>query len=148
MTALKTSSGNPIRAYWQQIESGEVLVGQKIRAIYGELMKLMDDDSSEWEYSEAKAQHAIDFIERYCKHSKGRLGGQPFLLELWQKAMISATFGFIHKIDGTRKHRELVLIVARKNGKSMSGSAIALYMLMADGEAGPEIVSAARVVAA
>ena len=143
MTVLKTSSGNPIKTYWQQIESGEVLVGQKIRAIYGELMKLMDDDSSEWEYSEAKAQHAIDFIERYCKHSKGRLGGQPFLLELWQKAMISATFGFIHKIDGTRKYRELVLIVARKSGKSMLGSAIALYMLMADGEAGPEIVSAA-----
>ena len=56
---------------------------------------------------------------------------------------MAATFGFVHKIDGTRKYREVVLMVARKNGKSALGSAIALYMLMADGEAGPEIYSAA-----
>lgn len=144
MTALTTlSTTNPITEYWELIWSGKITVGEKIKLIYHHLVELMDDSESEWEYSADRANHAIEFIQRYCKHSKGRLGGQPFLLELWQKALISALFGFVHKIDGTRKHREIVLIVARKNGKSMLGSAIALYMLMADGEAGPEIVSAA-----
>src|SRR5690625_1220959 len=73
----------------------------------------------------------------------GEMGGKPFILELWQKAMTAALFGFIHKTEETRKYREFILIVARKNGKSAWASAIGLYMLMADGEPGPEIISAA-----
>ena len=57
--------------------------------------------------------------------------------------MTAALFGFIHKEENTRKYREFILIVARKNGKSAWGSAIALYMMIADGEPGPEVVSAA-----
>lgn len=138
-----SNTDNPILLYWEQIQSGEVVVGEKIRTVYSMLVRQLDDEQSEWEYSQERAEHAITFIERYCKHSKGKLGGKPFILELWQRAMVSAVFGFIHKIDGTRKYREFILIVARKNGKSALGSAIALYMLMADGEAGAEIVSVA-----
>ena len=145
MMVLRTLSttDNSIVEYYREIQNGDVVVSGKVKTVYDELMKILGDTTSEWEYSHERAQHAIMFIEKFCKHSKGRLGGKPFLLELWQKAMISALFGIIHKIDATRKYRELVLIVARKNGKSALGSAIALYMLMADGEAGPEIVSAA-----
>ena len=133
---------NPIREYNQTIEDGEV-VSEKVRKVYKKLVNDLDNTELEWEYDPRRANHAIEFIENYCKHSKGKLGGKPFILELWQKAMIAALFGFIHKIDGVRKYREFILIVARKNGKSALGSAIALYMLLADGESGPEIVSAA-----
>ena len=133
---------NPIIEYNNSIIEGEI-VSDKVRRVYKKLVKDLEDDSSEWEYSSKRANHAIEFIENFCKHSKGKMGGKPFILELWQKAMIAALFGFIHKIDGIRKYREFILIVARKNGKSALGSAIALYMLLADGEAGPEIVSAA-----
>jgi phage terminase large subunit-like protein len=134
---------NPILEYWHQIESGQVTVSDKVRRVYKKLAADLNDPASVWEYSEKRANHAIAFIERYCKHSKGKMGGKPFVLELWQRAMTAALFGFIHKIDGTRKYREFVLIVARKNGKSAWGSAVALYMLLADGEPGPEVVSAA-----
>ena len=134
---------NPIRDYWAKIENGTIITSDKVYRVYKELVRLLDDPKSEWEYSPARANHAIEFVENFCKHSKGKLGGQPFLLELWQQAATAALFGFIHKIDGTRKHREFILIVARKNGKSAWGSAIALYLLTADGEPGPEIVSAA-----
>src|SRR5690625_3486863 len=134
---------NPIVEYWNQIESGKVSVGYKIKRVYKKLVNDLDNLESEYEYDENKASHAIDFVEKFCKHSKGKMGGKPFKLELWQKAMTAALFGFIHKIDGIRKYREFMLIVARKNGKSAWGSAVALYMLMADGEPGPEIVSAA-----
>lgn len=134
---------NYIEQYYDLIKSGEITVGDKVRRVYKKLVADIHDSKSEWEYDNSRAEHAITFIEKYCKHSKGKQGGKAFILELWQKAAISATFGFVHKIDGVRKYRELILIVARKNGKSALGSAIALYMLMADGEAGPEVYSAA-----
>jgi phage terminase large subunit-like protein len=134
---------NPILEYWNKIDSGEEIVSDKVRRIYKKLVADLNNFDSEWEYSPKRANHAIEFVENFCKHSKGKMGGKPFLLELWQKAMTAALFGFIHKIDTVRKYREFILIVARKNGKSAWGSAIALYMLVADGEPGPEIVSAA-----
>jgi len=140
---LLTGRTNPIRQYWEEIRSGREIVSRKVYKVYKKLVRDLDDKNSEWEYSENKAQHPISFIEKYCRHSKGKMGKEPFILELWEKALIAAAFGFVHKIDGTRKYRELILIVARKNGKSTLGSAIALYMLLADGENGPEVVSAA-----
>lgn len=134
---------NPIVEYYEKITSGEIKVSRKVRRVYKKLVDDINDPNSEWEYNPKKANHAIEFIENFCKHSKGKAGGKPFILELWQKALIAAIFGFVHKIDGTRKYREVMLIVARKNGKSTLGSAIALYMLVADGELGPEVVSAA-----
>ncbi|WP_412675525.1 terminase large subunit domain-containing protein, partial [Bacillus mycoides] len=136
-------SHNPILEYWYKIESGEEIVSNKVRRVYKKLVDDLNNPNIEWEYNAKRANHAIEFIENFCKHSKGKLGGKPFLLELWQKAMTAALFGFVHKLDGVRKYREFMLIVARKNGKSAWGSAVALYMMVADGEAGPEIVSAA-----
>ncbi|ONK21221.1 terminase [Bacillus sp. VT-16-64] len=134
---------NPIIEYWNKIESGEEVVSNKVRRVYKKLVDDIHNQDSEYEYSPTRANHAIEFVENFCKHSKGEMGGKPFIMELWQKSMTAALFGFIHKIDETRKYREFILIVARKNGKSAWASAIGLYMLVADGEPGPEVVSAA-----
>ncbi|MDA2320282.1 terminase large subunit [Bacillus albus] len=136
-------SYNPILEYWYKIKTKQVIVSDKVRRVYKKLVTDLSSTKSEWEYNAKRANHAIEFVENFCKHSKGKMGGKPFLLELWQKAMTAALFGFVHKIDGTRKYREFMLIVARKNGKSAWGSAIALYLMVADNEPGPEIVSAA-----
>lgn len=145
MTGSMTLSteDNPILQYWQMIESGQVTVCEKIRKVYQKLVGDLQAADSEWIYDGARAEHAITFIERYCKHSKGAMGGMPFILEPWQRAMTAALFGFVSREDGMRKYREFILIVARKNGKSAWASAVGNYMLFADGEAGPEIVSAA-----
>ena len=134
---------NPIRLYYDEIISKKVTVSVKVKRVYQKLVQDLDDEMSEWEYDPKRANHAIEFVENFCKHSKGKMGGKPFIMELWQRAMTAALFGFVHKIDGVRKYREFILIVARKNGKSAWASAIALYMQMADGEPGPECVSAA-----
>lgn len=136
-------SYNPILEYWNKIKTGQEIVSDKVRRVYKKIVTDLGSAKSEWEYNANRANHAIEFIENFCKHSKGKLGGKPFLLELWQKAMTATLFGFVHKIEGTRKYREFILIVARKNGKSAWGSAVALYMMVADNEPGPEIVSAA-----
>lgn len=135
---------NPIIEYHNAIESGQVVVSQKVKRIYSHLVNgITNDQDSEYEYSPQKANHAIEFIENYCKHSKGKWGGKPIKLELWQKAFVAASFGFIHKIDGVRKYREVLLIVARKNGKSTIASGIGLYLQIADGEPGAEIYAVA-----
>lgn len=136
-------SYNPILDYWYKIKTKQEIVSDKVRRVYKKLVTDLSSTKSEWEYNAKRANHAIEFVENFCKHSKGKMGGKPFLLELWQKAMTAALFGFVHKIDGIRKYREFMLIVARKNGKSAWGSAIALYLMVADNEPGPEIVSAA-----
>lgn len=136
-------SHNPIIEYYNEIESGEIIVGNKVKRIY---KKLVDDiyvTDSEYEYDPSRANHVIEFIENYCKHSKAKWAGKPIDLEIWQKAFLAATFGFVHKIDGTRKYREAFLVVARKNGKSTLSSGICLYLQVADGEGGSEVYAVA-----
>jgi phage terminase large subunit-like protein len=118
-------------------------VSTKVYKVYKELVRIINEPNSEWEYNPAKAKHAIEFIENYCRHSKGKMGGKPFILELWQKALVAATFGIVHKIDGTRKFQEVMLVVGRKNGKSTLAAAIGLYLQIADGEPGAEIYAVA-----
>ena len=134
---------NPILEYWARIESGQEVVGDKVRRIYKKIAADVYDQDSEYEYDAKRANHAIEFIERFCKHSKGKWAGKPIELELWQKAFIAALFGFVHKIDGTRKYREALLVVARKNGKSTLSSGICLYLMVADGEGGAEVYAVA-----
>lgn len=133
---------NPIRDYYDLIANGSELVGDKVRAQYEYLVWLMYN-GVEYIYDERKATKAISFVENFCKHSKGKWGGKPFILELWQKAFIAALFGFVHKDTGLRKFNRATLLVPRKNGKSALASAIALYMLFMDDEAGAEIYSVA-----
>ncbi|QKE71869.1 terminase large subunit [Arthrobacter citreus] len=134
---------NPIIEYNNKIQSGEVIVGNKVRRIYKKLVEDVHNLESEYEYDSKRANHAIEFIENYCKHSKGKWAGKPIELELWQKAFLAAIFGFVHKIDGTRKAREIYLVVARKNGKSTLSSGICLYLQVADGEGGAEVYAVA-----
>lgn len=144
--SLKTSSpldDNPIRQYWEEVSSGRIVTSRKVACTLKKLIRDLEDPALEWEYSQQKADRAIRFIERFCRQSKGAQGGQALKLDLFERAILSAAFGFVHKIDGTRKYRELLLMLARKNGKSTLGSAVALYMLIADGENGPEVVSVA-----
>jgi phage terminase large subunit-like protein len=83
----------------------------------------------------------VNFIEQFCSHVKGHQG--PFLLEDWQKDdIIRPLFGW-KRADGMRKYRTCYIEIPRKNGKSNLTAAIALYLLVAEQEAGAEIISAA-----
>lgn len=132
---------NPILEYWEKIQSGEEVVSKKIRKTYE---KLAHDvaEPAEWFYSAKRANHVIEFAENFCRHSKGKYGGQRVVLELWEKALLAAVFGFVD-IEGNRKYQEAILIVGKKNGKSLIASVIGLYMLTADGEPGPEVYAVA-----
>ncbi len=100
-------------------------------------------DKSKYYFDEKSAKRACDFIQTFCKHTKGELAGQPFVLEPWQIEIIEAIFGWKSKKTKLRKFRQCFIFIPRKNGKTTMMVGIALYMLFSDGEKGAEIVSAA-----
>ena len=120
---------NPILEYWEKIENGEETVSNKIYRTY---KKLVNDikNPGEYFYSPKRGNHILEFAENYCRHSKGKFGGKPVRLELWEKAHLAAIFGFVD-IEGNRKYRESI------------ASIVGLYMLVADGEPGPEVYAVA-----
>lgn len=132
-----------ITEYLEAIKAGKCIVSKRCRRQYEKLVDDINNPKDGYIFDQERAERPIQFIERFCKHSKGEWAGKPLKLELFQKAFISALFGFVDKKTGYRKYRETLLYVARKNGKSVLLSGLALYMLIADKEAGAEIYSVA-----
>lgn len=140
--AKKTAAGeqpaavivNWVLVYWQMIQAGEVTVGRWVRLIYERLARGLEDGT--YGYDPRKARRAIAFIEGFCHHCKGR--SDRLVLEVWQKAAVCAMFGIVDAA-GYRWFREVVIIVGRKNGKTLFAMAVAAYCLYLDGEYGAEI---------
>lgn len=133
---------NYIKEYYSKLETGEIVTSKRVRKMYEKLVYNIDNPDA-FIFDEEKADRPIEFIERFCKHSKGEWAGKPIKLELFQKAYINALFGFVDRETGLRKYRESLFYVARKNGKSTMLAGIALYMMIADGEAGADCYSTA-----
>ena len=132
---------NPVREYWGKIRSGEEISDVKVRKTYQKIVYDMDHPG-EYFYSPKRANHILEFAENYCHNYQGKEGGKLVRLELWEKAMLATIFGFID-INGIRKYREALLIIGKKNGKSLLASIVGNYMLVADGEPGPEVYAVA-----
>lgn len=122
---------NYIEDYYQQIRSGKIVAGRWVKMIYKYLVKGLQKQS--FFYDQKKADLAVDFIERFCHHSEGR--SDLLKLELWQKAAVAAIFGIVDD-DGLRIFREIFMVVARKNGKTLFCSALIAYVNFLDGEYG------------
>lgn len=129
-TDKKRSSDNYILAYYQQIMDGSIPANEYIRLIYTYLVKGLEDKL--FYFDQKKAAHAIDWIEKHCYHTEGRLAMQPFKQELWQKAQLSAMFGIVDE-KGLRQFREFFWVEARKQGKSLEASSIAKYVWANEG---------------
>ena len=125
---------NYINEYYQAIKDGSVIAGRWIILLYEYIVKGLENKS--FYFAPKKANRAIKYIENYCHHSKGR--SDLLKLELWQKALVSVIFGVVDE-NNYRQFREIVLIVARKNGKSLFAAAIMDYVAFLDGEYGAEI---------
>lgn len=133
---------NYIKEYINQIDEGKTVVGEKVKKIYKRLLKESDDKSLPFYFDEETGNRPIKFIETFCKQAEGEIG-KPIKLELFQKAYIQALFGFIYRDTGLRRFNETMFLVGRKNGKTTMLSAIALYMMIADGEGSAECYSVA-----
>lgn len=121
---------NYIYKYHQQIRDGSVVTGKWIRIIYEKIIHGIEEGA--FFYDPKKANNAIKWIESHAFHTEGPLAPGPLILADWQKAMVAIIFGIVDK-DGKRQFREILLVIARKNGKSLFASAIARYVWKEEG---------------
>ena len=135
---------NFIFAYYdaiRRIEKGEKVEGVRAAGIFiHAIFKILTDGirSGVYLFDKKRADKAINFIENFCHHSEGR--SDLLRLELWQKAVASAIFGVMDPVHPkNRQFREVLLIVARKNGKTLFAAAIMAYMAYIDGEYGAKL---------
>lgn len=129
---------NYIIEYWDKINSGEILACKRIMQQYKKLVDDLETPVHPYIFDINAANKPIEFIETFCMQAQGKNMGKPLRLELFQKAKLQAIFGFVHEETGMRQYREVMTIEGRKNGKTTENAAIALYMLVGDGEGSAE----------
>lgn len=124
---------NYLLEYVNEIEKGNIIVGQDLKT---ELDKLVADlNNPKFIFDETPGQLRIDFIEKFCKHTKSPFNGMPFILELWEKAFLQTAYGFKYASTGLRRFNEVILLIARKNGKTtfVAGIDLAEFFLSKGG---------------
>ena len=134
------SKKNWILTYYQKIKDNSIVVGKWIVLIMEYIVDGLN--KKQFFYDNKKANAAIDWIETHCFHTEGPLAPGPFTLELWQKAFVSCIFGIVDE-KGLRQFREVLLVVARKNGKSLLAAAIEKYIWQVDGGFGAKVYNVA-----
>ena len=124
---------NYLVEYYNEIQSGNILVGEEL---YNQLTSLIRDlKNPKYLFDEQPGKLRIDFIETFCKHTKSPFNGQPFILELWEKAIIQTAYGFKMADTQLRRFNEVILLIARKNGKTtfIAGLDLAEFFLSSGG---------------
>jgi len=134
------SKDNWIYKYYQGIKDGTYVIGRWMILLMEYIINGLE--KKEFTFDKKKANKAIEWIEGHCFHTEGPLAPGYLKLEVWQKCFISCLFGLVDK-DGHRQFREVVLVIGRKNGKSLLASAIAKYVWWIDGGYGAKIYNIA-----
>ena len=132
-SSYKGWKDSPINQYYTAIKLGNITVGKYIRQWYERVLRGLEN--GEYVYSEKAYNRAVRFIENFAHHHEGQLAPQLIKLELWQKAFLAVIFGILDE-TGVRQFREVLLVIARKNGKTLLAAAIAEYMTLMDGAYG------------
>ena len=134
------------KLYLEAIRLGEEVVSEKVRVVYEREVGWMDNPPDDFPYyfDEEEGERHIDFIEKFCKHSKGKFAGKNINLELFQKAKFQLVHGWRQKETGFRRFKEIVDVRGRKCGKSTETAAEEWDALLNDGEAGPEVYCTAN----
>jgi len=135
----------PVSAYAKAVVAGEVPACKWVKIA---CQRHIDDLDAGYlrglKWDARAAGIAIDFFA-LLHHSKGaRWGGKPFELQPWQRFIVGSLFGW-KRPNGTRRYRTAYIEIPRKNGKTTLAAGIALYLLVADGEPGAEVYSAATM---
>ena len=132
---------NYIYEYYQKINDGSITVGKWIHLVYEYIIKGIEN--KKFVYDAKKANKAINWIEEHCFHVEGPMAPSNFKLELWEKAFVSCVFGIVDPETNYRIFREVLLLIGRKNGKSIISSCVANYVFQEDGGYGARVFNIA-----
>lgn len=132
---------DPVTYYALKVKKGEIITGNTMKHVarrHLNDMKKSFTDNYPYYFNTERANHIYKFYETFAKHSKGEWAGQPIKLELWQKFIVGSLMGWLDKETNNRRFTLSYTQIARKNGKSLLSSGLALYMFMIDKEQGAE----------
>lgn len=137
---------NFAKEYYDMIRSGDEIVSDKVAKVYQRECEWMLHPPSNFPYvfDESEAERHIEFVERFCKQSKGKFAGKPIELEPFQKAKFSLVYGWKHADTGFRRMREVFDVRGRKCGKSTETAAAEWDAALNDNEGGPEVYCTAN----
>lgn len=136
---------DPVKEYAQGVIKGKYPAGYLVKAA---CVRHLDDlkrsrrKTFRYRFNLKKAMRAI----RFCglmKHYKGPFKGKPFEPLPWQMFVLGCIFGWVQKGTGLRRFKASYVEIPRKNGKTYLAAAVGLFMLVADGEGGPEVYAGA-----
>ena len=124
---------NHLLKYYDEIQKGNIVVGKELLTVLESLIK--DMDNPRYVFDERPGNIRIEFIETFCKHTKSPFNGEPFILELWEKAVLQTAYGFKMADTNLRRFNEVLLLIARKNGKTtfIAGIDLAEFFLSKGG---------------
>lgn len=134
---LWTPDNSYLLNYHANIESGDIIVGLEL---WKELERLKEDIVNEaYIYDTKDALLRMNFMENCVRLTKSPFYNQPMVLMLWQKAFIEAVYSFKMTDSALRRFKKVLLLIARKNTKSETCSALGLSEFFL-GNAGSDIV--------
>lgn len=115
---------NWLTKYYEEIQAGRIIAGHELK---DELKRLIKDlENPRYIYDTTKADLIMDFMENCIKLTKSPFYGQPMKLMLWQKALIETAYSFKMAETGQERFKKILLLIARKNTKSETCSALGL----------------------
>lgn len=124
---------NYLVEYYNEIKKGQIIVGNELMTVIEGLVKDLEDQR--YIFDENPGNLRIQFIEKFCKHTKSPFNGMPFILEIWEKALLQVSYGFKMRDTGLRRFNEVILLIGRKNGKTtfVAGIDLAEFFLSSGG---------------
>ena len=136
-----TPDNSYLLEYHGRIETGEIIVGYEL---WQELENLKSDMlNDEYYYDTNDALLRMDFLEKCVRLTKSPFYNKPMILMLWQKAFIEAIYSFKMSETTFRRFKKIILLIARKNTKSETCSALGLSELILGNE-GADIVASSN----
>lgn len=127
--------------YAKDVVEGNIVACDWIKLACKKYLDWFNDDR--YEFRKDKADNVVKFIQS-LRHYQNEFAGKKFILEPWQKWVLYNVFGFYHKGTNKRVIKKMLLFIARKNGKSFFGAAIALYLLIGERIRGTQVLNVAN----
>lgn len=118
-----------VQNYIDAVENGNILVCEKIQMAIDRHKKDIERskrDDFPYYYEPKYTQNIVKFISMLPDPKSGK----PNKLALFQKFILGMLWGWRRKKDNTKRFRKAYLSLARKQGKSLIVSGIALYCLI------------------
>lgn len=136
-----TPDNSYLLEYRARAESGEIIIGQELQIELDNLAEDLKNDRYYYDTKDAKLR--MDFMENCIRLTKSPFYNRPMVLMLWQKALIETVYSFKMSETAKRRFKKIILLIARKNTKSETCSALGLCEFF-HGNPGADIVASSN----